>query len=52
MVVNEVGIGKVFGQDDNDATIIFADGSDDVPVQGSKDLVAEEITNQLAGALA
>ena len=52
LVVNEVGIGKVFGQDDNDATIIFADGSDDVPVQGSKDLVAEEIINELAGALA
>ena len=52
LVVNEVGVGKVFGQDDNDATIIFADGSDDVPIQGSKDRVAVEIINQLADAFA
>lgn len=52
LVVNEVGVGKVFGQDDNDATIIFADGRDDVPIQGTKDAVAEEIIAQLAGALA
>lgn len=52
LVVNEVGVGKVFGQDENDATIIFADGSDDVPIQGSKDRVAVEIINQLADAFA
>lgn len=52
LVVNEVGVGKVFGQDDNDATIIFADGSQDVTVQGSKTVVAEEIIGQLANALA
>lgn len=52
LVVNEVGVGKVFGQDENDATIIFADGRDDVPIQGSKDVVAVEIIDQLAGALA
>ena len=52
LVVNEVGVGKVFGQDDNDATIIFADGSPDITVQGSKTVVAEEIIEQLAIALA
>lgn len=51
LVVNEVGIGKVFGQDDNDVTIIFADGSNDVTVGGSKDVVAQEIIVQLANAL-
>lgn len=51
LVVNEVGVGKVFGQDDNDATIIFADGHDDVPIKGTKDVVAEEIISQLANAL-
>ena len=51
LVVNEVGVGKVFGQDDNDATIIFADGREEVPIQGSKDHVAEEIISQLAGAV-
>lgn len=52
LVVNEVGVGKVFGQDDNDATIIFADGREDVPIQGSKERVAVEIIKQLAGAFA
>ena len=51
LIVNEVGVGKVFGQDDNDATIIFADGRDEVPIQGSKDHVAEAIISHLAGAL-
>lgn len=51
LVVNEVGVGKVFGQDDNDATIIFANGAADVSVQGTKDVVAEEIIDQLAHAL-
>lgn len=48
LVVNEVGVGKVFGQDDNDATIIFADHRDDVAVQGPKDEVAREIISQLS----
>lgn len=52
LVVNEVGVGKVFGQDDNDATIIFADGSPDVAIKGSKTAVAAEIIDQLAHALA
>lgn len=51
LVVNEVGVGKVFGQDDNDATIIFADGSPDVAVKGTKTAVATEIIDQLARAL-
>lgn len=51
LVVNEVGVGKVFGQDDNDATIIFADGRDDITVQGTKTKVAEEIIDQLANEL-
>lgn len=51
LVVNEVGVGRVFGQDDNDVTIIFADGRDDVPVQGSKSVVAEAIIEQLVGSL-
>lgn len=52
LVVNEVGVGKVFGQDDNDATIIFADGSPDVPIKGTKTAVATEIIDQLTRALA
>lgn len=52
LVVNEVGVGKVFGQDDNDATIIFADGSADIAVQGTKTVVAAEIIEQLSNALA
>src|SRR5699024_12751820 len=32
LVVNEVGVGKVVGQDDNDATIIFANGRHEVAV--------------------
>ena len=52
LVVNEVGVGKVFGQDDNDATIIFADGSADIAVQGTKTVVAAEIIEQLSHALA
>jgi len=51
LVVNEVGVGKVFGQDDNDVTIIFADGGSDITVNGSKDAVAQEIIVQLANAL-
>ena len=52
LVVNEVGVGKVFGQDDNDATIIFANGNPDVPIKGTKTAVAAEIIDQLARALA
>jgi len=52
LVVNEVGVGKVFGQDDNDPTIIFADGQADVAVKGTKTEVAQEIIEQLAKALA
>lgn len=52
LVVNEVGVGKVFGQDDNDVTIVFADGRDDVTVRGTKVAVAEAIIDQLRAALA
>ena len=51
LVVNEVGVGKVFGQDENDVTMVFADGSEDVTIQGTKQLVAEAIIERLAGAL-
>lgn len=51
LVINEVGVGKVFGQDDNDVTIVFADGRDDVTVQGTKAAVAEAIIDQLRAAL-
>ena len=52
LVVNEVGVGKVFGQDENDVTMVFANGSDDVTIQGTKHVVAEAIIEQLAAALA
>lgn len=52
LVVNEVGVGKVFGQNDNDVTILFANGREELSVQGSKDVVAEAIIEQLAVALA
>lgn len=52
LVVNEVGVGKVFGQDDNNVTIVFADGRKDVTASGTKDAVAVEIINQLAQLLA
>ncbi|GAA4109867.1 bifunctional phosphopantothenoylcysteine decarboxylase/phosphopantothenate--cysteine ligase CoaBC [Enteractinococcus coprophilus] len=52
LVVNEVGVGKVFGQDDNDVTILFANGREEISVQGSKDVVAKAIIEQLALALA
>ena len=52
LVVNEVGVGKVFGQDDNDITILFANGREEISVQGSKDVVAKAIIEQLALALA
>ena len=51
LVVNEVGVGKVFGQDENDVTIVFADGRDDLTVQGTKDVVAACIVQQLANVL-
>ncbi|NWN86939.1 MAG: bifunctional phosphopantothenoylcysteine decarboxylase/phosphopantothenate--cysteine ligase CoaBC [Micrococcaceae bacterium] len=51
LVVNEVGVGKVFGQDENDVTMVFADGSEDVTIQGTKQLVAEAIIERLVGAL-
>ena len=52
LVVNEVGIGKVFGQDDNDVTILFANSHEEVSVRGSKDVVAKAIIEQVAAALA
>lgn len=52
LVVNEVGVGKVFGQEDNDVTILFANGREEISVQGSKDVVAKAIIEQLAVALA
>lgn len=51
LVVNEVGVDKVFGQDENDVTIVFADGRDDLTVQGTKDVVAASIIQELADAL-
>lgn len=51
LVVNEVGVGKVFGQDDNDATIIFASGRADIAIQGTKTEVANEIIAQVAREL-
>lgn len=52
LVVNEVGVGKVFGQDDNNVTMLFADGREDITVAGSKDIVAAAIIDQLAAVLA
>lgn len=51
LVVNEVGESKTFGQEDNEATILFADGRAAVPAAGSKLDVARAVIQQLAGAI-
>ncbi|WP_431709347.1 bifunctional phosphopantothenoylcysteine decarboxylase/phosphopantothenate--cysteine ligase CoaBC [Glutamicibacter uratoxydans] len=51
LVVNEVGATKTFGAETNDATILFADGSEAVTAAGSKLQVARTVINQLANAI-
>lgn len=48
LVVNEVGNEKGFGKDDNEITILFADGSKPVHTQGSKTLVASTVIDEVA----
>ncbi|GAA3694758.1 bifunctional phosphopantothenoylcysteine decarboxylase/phosphopantothenate--cysteine ligase CoaBC [Zhihengliuella alba] len=47
LVVNEVGVDRTFGQDTNDATILFRDGSEPVPTAGSKDDVARAVVDAI-----
>lgn len=47
LCVNQVGTDLVFGQDTNAVTILAADGTPPVTVEGSKDHVARELTAQI-----
>ncbi|WP_309079799.1 bifunctional phosphopantothenoylcysteine decarboxylase/phosphopantothenate--cysteine ligase CoaBC [Zhihengliuella sp.] len=47
LVVNEVGVDRTFGQDTNDATILFRDDSDPVRVAGTKDDVARAVVDAI-----
>ncbi len=51
LVLNVVGRDLVFGQDSSSAVILPADGSEPMPVQGSKGDVAEAVLARAAAAL-
>lgn len=52
MVVNRVGDGLVFGQEENDVVILSSNGAKPFPFRGSKDAVAEAILARVAQELA
>jgi phosphopantothenoylcysteine decarboxylase/phosphopantothenate--cysteine ligase len=52
LVVNQVGAGKVFGQDHNDVLILNRDGGTPIPAAGTKDEVARAVVEQVAAHLA
>ncbi|PXA77879.1 MULTISPECIES: bifunctional phosphopantothenoylcysteine decarboxylase/phosphopantothenate--cysteine ligase CoaBC [Auritidibacter] len=51
LVVNQVGVGRVFGQDDTEVTILYADGREAVTATGTKDQVAGQIISAVAEQL-
>ncbi|WGH91396.1 bifunctional phosphopantothenoylcysteine decarboxylase/phosphopantothenate--cysteine ligase CoaBC [Auritidibacter ignavus] len=51
LVVNQVGVGKVFGQDDTEVTILYADHREPVAAVGTKDQVATKIISAVAEQL-
>lgn len=51
LVVNEVGRGRVFGQDATAVTILFADGRTAVEAQGSKDEAADAVVRAVVAHL-
>lgn len=52
LVVNEVGRGRVFGQDDTEVTVLSAAGDPPVTRTGTKAEAAEAVLRALAGVLA
>ncbi|MFL6061204.1 MAG: bifunctional phosphopantothenoylcysteine decarboxylase/phosphopantothenate--cysteine ligase CoaBC [Marmoricola sp.] len=52
LVVNDVGGGKVFGQQENEAVVLGADGSSTPVPRGSKSAVAQVIWDRVAALLA
>jgi phosphopantothenoylcysteine decarboxylase/phosphopantothenate--cysteine ligase len=51
LVVNDVGGGKVFGQEENEAVLLGADGSSSPIPRGSKGAVAQAIWDRVVGLL-
>jgi phosphopantothenoylcysteine decarboxylase/phosphopantothenate--cysteine ligase len=51
LVVNEVGDGKAFGTDTNEAVILGADGSEAAVPPGPKEELADVIWDQVAARL-
>lgn len=51
LVVNDVGGGKVFGSEENEAVILGADGSSSPVPRASKSAVAQAIWDRVAGLL-
>jgi phosphopantothenoylcysteine decarboxylase/phosphopantothenate--cysteine ligase len=52
IVANRVGEGRGFGQDDNEATLLFADGAEERLASMGKDALARRIIAAVAGRLA
>ena len=53
LVVNEVGVDKTFGRDDNTVTILSTDGSDPVELgPGPKSSIAHGVVDAFAARLA
>jgi phosphopantothenoylcysteine decarboxylase / phosphopantothenate---cysteine ligase len=52
LVVNQVGVGKVFGQDHNEVLILDRNGDAPVPAAGTKDEVARVVVERVAAHLA
>jgi phosphopantothenoylcysteine decarboxylase/phosphopantothenate--cysteine ligase len=51
IVINDVGTGRVFGSDGNEAVIMSADGGETTLPRMSKDAVAHEVWNRVARLL-
>jgi phosphopantothenoylcysteine decarboxylase/phosphopantothenate--cysteine ligase len=51
LVVNDVSAGRVFGQADNEVTVLAADGSATPVISGRKDAVAAEIWDAVVAVL-
>ncbi|MEV6008432.1 bifunctional phosphopantothenoylcysteine decarboxylase/phosphopantothenate--cysteine ligase CoaBC [Streptomyces sp. NPDC051976] len=52
LVVNEVGEGKAFGTEENEAVVLGADGSETAVPRGPKEALAEQVWDLVAARLA
>ena len=51
LVVNDVGAGRVFGRDETEVTVLFADGREPVSRAGDKTDAARLVVEQMTLAL-